>query len=80
MSACEESPVKKTRRKPKKCVIHVVKSGNKDETTNFTENPRKGSIKCTFLKKFSYYQKFSECYIGVQLLHQNKVYIKHLAF
>ena len=47
MSACEESPVKKTRRKSKsqkkkhnrQCVIHVVKSGNKDETTNFTENP-----------------------------------------
>ena len=52
------------------CVIHVVKSGNKDETTNFTENPWKGSMKCTFLKELSYYQKFAECYIGVQLLHQ----------
>ena len=56
MSAWEESPVKKKRRKSKStkekhnrhCVIHVVKIGNKDEVAKFTENSWKVSIKCPF--------------------------------
>ena len=63
MSAWEERPVKKKIRKLKStkqkhnqhCVIHVVKTGNKDEVAKFTENSKKVSFKCFFLKKISFY-------------------------
>ena len=56
MSAWEERPVKKKIRKLKStkqkhnqhCVIHVVKTGNKDEVAKFTENSWKVSFKCSF--------------------------------
>ena len=57
MSAWEESPVKKKRRKSKskkgkhnrQYVIHVVESGNKDEVAKFSENSWKVSIKYSFV-------------------------------
>ena len=59
MSAWEESPVKKKRRKSKStkekhnrhCVIHVVKTRNKDKVAKFTENSWKVNIKCSFFKR-----------------------------
>ena len=56
MSAWEESPVKEKRRKSKStkekhnrhCVIHIVKTETKDKVAEFTENPWKVSIKCSF--------------------------------
>ena len=74
MSAWEESPVKKKIRKWKSkkekhnrhCVIHVVKTRNKDEVAKFTENSWKVSIKCSFIKKLSFHENLAECYIGVQ--------------
>ena len=52
MSAWEEIPVKKKIRKSKTkkekqnrhCVIHIVKTGNKDKIAKFTGNPWKVRI------------------------------------
>ena len=52
MSAGKESPVKKKKIKLKStkqkhnrhCVIHVVKTGKKDEVTKFTENSWKVTL------------------------------------